>query len=104
MQQQINNLEVEKAHLEAANGAASEERSKEIELLNVQNELSSVRGQLQHKEAQYAADISEIRKLLGNAENEVKIQKEKNDVSETYFHSCTVQCKIIVDLFALGVA
>lgn len=81
LQNKIITLESEKAQLEAANGAQADDRNREIEVLNLQNELASQRVRLQQQEKQFTQEVEDLKTKIRTSESEIQTQKSKNDVS-----------------------
>lgn len=80
MHTDLKKVQEENAQLHEANVSGSIERNKvhQVELLNLRNELTSVRSQLKQAEEKYATEVSTTVKQL---EKELDLQKIKNNVS-----------------------
>lgn len=93
MHADLKKVQEENSQLHEANVSGSIERNKahQVELLNVRNELTSVRSQLKQAEEKYATEVSATIKQL---ENELDQQKMKNNVS-FYFRRFIVFYEIL---------
>lgn len=68
------------------NGASHDNKSHEVEVLNLTNELSSLKNELlelQQAEKKYQTEIEISSKNYLNIQKELQEQKEKNNVSSS---------------------
>lgn len=77
-------MKEDKTKLESANNETNN-KMKEIEVLNLQNELSSLRAHLQQKESQLNTELEKSKKNITELQNELQEQRNKNDVSVLYY-------------------
>ena len=73
----------EKAQLQAAhaNSSVEENKAHKVEILNLRNELTSVKTQLQQTEKKYVAELDATKKTVSGLQNELDEQRTKNNVS-----------------------
>lgn len=63
------------------NGLAQENQIHKAELLNLDNELSSVKSELQFVQSKYSADMNASKNMVKQLQTELDEQKTKNNVS-----------------------
>ncbi|KAK4885227.1 hypothetical protein RN001_001498 [Aquatica leii] len=78
---ELKEVQSEKSELQQIkeNGIAQENQVHKEELLNLHNELSSVKSQLQFVETKYAEDLDNSKKTVNDLKTELEEQKEKNN-------------------------
>ncbi|GLV33417.1 aluminum tubes [Carabus blaptoides fortunei] len=79
MQSKLSSVQAEKSQLEAANGAMAEDKQKDNMIDSLQQELDTVRSQLQQRESQLGAELDGAKKSLRDVESELQTQRTKND-------------------------
>lgn len=90
MKAELVDAQTEKSELQMlkANGLAKEDQSHKEELLNLQNELSSVKSELQHEKIKYTAELNASKTSLNQLEQDLNEQKNKNNVSWSECNFC----------------
>lgn len=95
-------MQEEKKKLEMEKTESSNSKVKEIEVLNLQNELSSVRAHLQQKESQLSKELEKTRINIKNLESELQEQRNKNDVSVSLIVSLSFFFVLLIFVVCMG--
>lgn len=73
--------ELQTLQQQQTNGTLEQNKIHQVERLNLQNEITSLKSQLQQVETQYAQEVQTARTTINNLEANLIEQKNKNDVS-----------------------
>lgn len=73
--------EIQNIQQQQTNGTIEQNKLHQVERLNLQNEITSLRSQLQQAETKHAQEVQTVRNTIINLEANLTEQKNKNDVS-----------------------
>lgn len=80
--------EIQTLQQQQTNGTLEQNKIHQVERLNLQNEITSLKSQLQQVETQYAQEVQTARTTINNLEANLIEQKNKNDVSVVLVFFC----------------
>lgn len=95
--------ENEKLQQQQTSGTIEQNKIHQVERLNLQNEITSLKSQLQQTETRLTQEIQTAQTTINNLESSLTEQKNKNDVS-CVFCVCVFLFFFVVTLHYLGIA
>lgn len=86
--------EIEKLQQQQTTGAIEQNKIHQVERLNYQNEITSLKSQLQQAEIKFAQEVQNAKTTIDNLQINLNEQRNKNDVSGVCF--CLLFCMFVV--------